>query len=70
MLDETEVISKNSAAELRAELARYRIAKFKVAAWAGIHPVRLGLFLNERLPLTPEIASKFSTQSAMKLQGV
>lgn len=45
-------------ADIRAELARRRIAIFQIAAAVGVHPVRLGRMLNERVPLPPQVAQR------------
>jgi hypothetical protein len=45
-------------AELRARIAFLRLPLYIVAARAGMHPTRLGMVLNERLPLRPELAAK------------
>jgi plasmid maintenance system antidote protein VapI len=55
MLDTTP-----TAGDLRAELARRRIAIYRVAAAIGMHPVRLGAVLNERAPLSPDRAQRIA----------
>jgi plasmid maintenance system antidote protein VapI len=45
-------------AAIRAALAERRILKYEFAHSLGMHPQRLGAILNERAPLTPELASK------------
>ncbi|MGH7388849.1 MAG: hypothetical protein ACREM3_05255 [Candidatus Rokuibacteriota bacterium] len=59
-----------SAADLRAQIARQRALIYPIAAQIGLHPTRLGAVLNERLPLTPDMARRIqqalqrSTRSA------
>ena len=45
-----------SAADLRSEVARQQLKRYEVAARVGMHPTRLAAFLNERLPLRPDLA--------------
>jgi len=45
-------------AAIRAELAKRRILKYEFASLIGVHPQRLGAVLNERAPLTPELATR------------
>ena len=47
-------------ASIRAELAARRILRWKFAVRLGIHPCRLSAILNERLPLTPEMAARIA----------
>ena len=44
------------AEDLRAEVARKRVAVYKLAAKVGIHPGRLGMMLNGTVPLPPDVA--------------
>ena len=47
---------QSTAADLRSEVARHRLKLYEIAARAGMHPTRLGAFLNEKLPLRPDTA--------------
>jgi plasmid maintenance system antidote protein VapI len=48
----------NSADDVRAECARRRLPLYMLAAKVGLHPVRLGRFLNGHRPLSPELAER------------
>ena len=45
-------------AGLRAEIARLRVPLYHLAAAIDYHPTRLGMVLNERLPLTPALSER------------
>ncbi len=45
-------------ADLRAELARRRIALYRLAPFVHLHPGRLGGMLNERIPLPHDVAER------------
>ena len=47
-----------TAAELRAEIARLQVRKYKLAGMVGIRPSLLGPMLNGRIPLPPEVAER------------
>ena len=47
-----------SASELRAEVARRQLQRYRLAAQVGIHPGRLGQMLNGKLPLPVELAAR------------
>jgi plasmid maintenance system antidote protein VapI len=47
-----------SAADLRSEIARRQVHVYELAPVVGLHPARLGQVLNERAPLTPELAAR------------
>ena len=47
-----------SAGDLRGEIGRHRVPKYRLASAAGMHPARLSAFLNEKLPLRPEMARR------------
>ncbi len=47
-----------SAGDIRAAIARARIPAYIVGARARINPIRLSGMLNERLPLSAEIAER------------
>jgi hypothetical protein len=49
---------RNSAEELRAEIARRRVYLYELGAALGMHPGRLGAMLNEKLPLRPDLAER------------
>jgi plasmid maintenance system antidote protein VapI len=57
------------AADLRAELARRRLPIFRVAARLDVHPTTLGKVLNERLPLSPELASRIASAIEAEARG-
>lgn len=44
--------------EIRAEIARHMLRRYKIAAEAGLHPTRLGLMLNGRLPMPEAVAAR------------
>lgn len=45
-----------TAAELRGQIAVQRILIYELAPKVGLHPTRLGMLLNERAPLSPDVA--------------
>jgi hypothetical protein len=47
-----------TAADLRADLARYRIQIYALAPRVPMHPARLGQVLSGKLPLTPALARR------------
>jgi hypothetical protein len=49
-----------TAEELRAEMARRGVLRYRVASRVGIHPARLGQMLNERIPMPPQVAEHIS----------
>ena len=49
-----------TAAELRADIARKRITKYKLAGVVGIHPSRISEILNEKKPLTDATAKRIA----------
>jgi hypothetical protein len=51
---------KVTAADLRAEFARTRKRIYLVAGQINVHPSRLSLVLNERMPLTADLAGRIS----------
>ena len=51
-------ISMTTPADLRAEIARQQISIYRLAAEIGVHPGRLGGYLNGRLPLSRELAER------------
>ncbi len=44
--------------DIRADLVRYDIPLYVVAADVGVNPSRLGAMLRGRLPLRPELADR------------
>ena len=44
--------------DFRTELYRLRLAIYKVASEISLHPSRLSLYLNGRLPMPPEVAER------------
>jgi hypothetical protein len=53
-----------TAADIRAELARRRLPLYKLAAEVSLHPVRLSAALNERRPLSPQLAGRIAAALA------
>lgn len=49
-----------SPSDLRAELARRQITRYKLAAQVGVHPGRLGQMLNGKLPLPEDLAARLA----------
>jgi hypothetical protein len=47
-----------NAGTLRAEIARGRLRRYKVAAAADLHPTTLSRILSERVPLRQELAER------------
>ena len=47
-----------TAGDFRAEIGRRRIAIYKLAAEVGVYPGRLGMMLNERIPLPSTVAER------------
>jgi hypothetical protein len=45
-------------ATLRAELARLQVKLYHLAPEVGIHPVRLGQMLRERVPMPPAVVER------------
>lgn len=50
--------SVETAADLRACVARARVPLYAIAARINRHPVTLGRWLNERLPMPAEAAGR------------
>jgi plasmid maintenance system antidote protein VapI len=46
--------------ELRAEIARQQVPRYKLAAQVGVHPGRLGQMLNGKLPLSTDVCEKLT----------
>lgn len=44
--------------DFRTELYRLRLPIYKVASEISLHPSRLSLYLNGRLPMPPEVAER------------
>ena len=44
--------------DLRAEIARRQVRLYQLAGQIGVHPGRLGQMLNERLPMTDDVAAR------------
>lgn len=49
-----------SAADLRADLARANVPRYRVAARVPINPSALSAVLNEKAPLSPEMAARIA----------
>jgi hypothetical protein len=49
---------KVDAGTLRAEIARARLPRYKVAAAADLHPTTLSQILSERVPLRQDLARR------------
>ncbi len=47
-----------TAADLRAMVARRQIPLYQLAARVNLNPQRLGQMLRERIPLSPEVAAR------------
>jgi plasmid maintenance system antidote protein VapI len=47
-------------ADFRATIARYRLRVYHLASLIGLHPSRLSLILNERRPLTRDVAERLA----------
>ena len=58
MRNEAEVTIEATAADLRALVARVRMSRYQLAARIGMHPTTLGMVLNERRPLPPDLAAR------------
>jgi plasmid maintenance system antidote protein VapI len=50
----------DTAAEIRAELARRQMTRYHLAALVQIHPSRLGMMINGKLPLPVAVAARIS----------
>jgi hypothetical protein len=46
--------------DLRAEIARQQIPRYVLAAAAKVHPGRLGMMLNGRVPMPQDVAERIS----------
>jgi hypothetical protein len=49
-----------TAEELRKEIAGQRLELYKLAAVVHVHPGRLGMYLNERLPMPADVAERLT----------
>ena len=49
-----------TAADFRAAIGRYRLKVYHLASLIGLHPSRLSLILNERAPLTRDLAERLT----------
>jgi len=49
-----------TAADLRAAIARHRLKLFHLGSLINVHPSKLSRILNERAPLTREIAEQLA----------
>jgi plasmid maintenance system antidote protein VapI len=49
-----------TAAKIRGVLAERRLLKWQFANRLGVHPQRLAAILNERAPLSPEMAARIA----------
>lgn len=47
-----------TAADLRALVARARVSRYRLAARARMHPSVLGMVLNERRPLSRDLVER------------
>ena len=47
-----------SNVDFRTELYRLRLPIYKIASQVGVHPSRLSLYLNERLPMPPDVGAR------------
>ena len=47
-----------TAAQLRSGIAQRQVRLYKLAAHVGLHPGRLGMMLNESIPMPQEIADR------------
>jgi plasmid maintenance system antidote protein VapI len=52
------MLTTPTAADLRAELARRRVKLYVIAPRVGMHPNNLSLVLQERRPLSPDLAGR------------
>jgi hypothetical protein len=51
--------------DLRTELYRLRLPIYQVASQVRVHPSRLSLYLNGRLPMPPELRNRLEAIVAM-----
>jgi hypothetical protein len=51
--------------DLRTELYRLRLPIYQVASQVKVHPSRLSLYLNGRLPMPPELRNRLEAIVAM-----
>jgi plasmid maintenance system antidote protein VapI len=58
---------KRSAADFRAEFGRHRLRLYDVAPFCRLHPNHLGAVLNERRPLTDQMARRIEAGIAAVL---
>lgn len=49
---------KDTASELRADIARHQLRYYRLAPYVGLHPTRLGEHLSGRRPLYPELIER------------
>jgi hypothetical protein len=54
----TTMPTRDSASELRAEIARQMMPLYRLAPRVGLHPTHLGQVLRERRPLSPGLAER------------
>jgi hypothetical protein len=50
--------SRTVAADMRADIARFGLQRYRVAARVALHPSTLGEFLNERRPFPAELVAR------------
>jgi hypothetical protein len=58
VITSTVTESNDSAAELRAAIARKMIPVYVLSSAVGLHPAHLGQVLRGRRPLTPELEER------------
>ncbi len=59
-MDTQQTVAVPSPRELRASIAANRLLLFLVAAELPMHPTTLGMWLNERRPMPPDIAIRIA----------
>jgi plasmid maintenance system antidote protein VapI len=57
---ETLPAAITTAADFRAAIGRYRLKVYHLASLVGLHPSRLSLILNEKRPLTRDVAERLA----------
>ncbi len=57
-MNDSIITTPPTAADLRAQLARYRIPLYIIGARLRVHPVRLGKMLGGRIALPPALAER------------
>ena len=59
-----------TAEDVRVEIARRRIPIYKLSALVSVHPSRLSLIINGKIPMTPAIGARLMAALQNSDRGV